>query len=58
MKRVAFYDGVYKIINLFNLMTSVLNCENEIFSGNYYVEVKDKRYSFHPTEIIIEGRRE
>ena len=53
MKRVAYYDGVYENIYYFNMMTSVLTCVNEIFSGNYYVEVKDKRYSFHPTEKII-----
>ena len=26
--------------------------------GNYYVEVKDKRYKLHPTEIIIIRKRD
>ena len=27
-------------------------------NGNYYVEVKDKRYKIHPTENIILGKRD
>ena len=30
----------------------------KLFNGEYYVEVKDKRYRIHPTEIIILRKRD
>ena len=59
MKSLAYYDrSYYETINYYDLMTSVLPSSNENLNGRYYIEVKDKRYSIHPSENIILKLRE
>ena len=54
MKWLAYYDRSYcENINYYDMMGSVLKNLNEFLNGQYYAEVKDKRYIIHPTEKII-----
>ena len=42
---MAYYDKYKENIIRFVLLATVLSC---LRGGEYYVEVKDKRYSIHP----------
>ena len=57
MKWMAFYDRYFENKHYFNVMASVSTCLKENLKGRYYLGVKNKRYIFHPTEIIILGHR-
>ena len=59
MKWICYYDrSYYENITYYGLMGSVLKYLMNFLNGEYYVEVKDRRYKIHPTENIILRKRD